>query len=101
VPSVKKSTKLRTLERYVFNAEASAQINGSAWVLFVFHHLCGAHSHCGPYVISPTKFGDFLDFLHSEASNGVVVKTVADVMDGAVKGKCDPVSGTGCDTTPR
>jgi hypothetical protein len=101
VPAVKKSTKLRTLEQYVVNAEASAQVQGSAWIIFVFHHLCGVHSQCGPYVISPAKFGAFLDFLHNQAANGVVVKTMAGVMDGTVKGKCDPVSGTGCDTTPR
>ena len=102
VPSVKKSTKLTTLENWVLSAETFAQTNGSAWVVFVFHHLCEAHSHshCGPYVISPEKFGAFLDFLHGQAS-GVVVKTMADVMDGAVKGVCDPVSGVGCDTIPR
>ena len=99
VPSVKKSTKLKTLEQYVFNAEASAQANGSAWVPFVFHHLCDAH--CGPYVISAAKFSAFLDFLQAQAANGVVVKTMANVMGGGVKGKCDPVTGTGCDTTPR
>jgi Polysaccharide deacetylase len=86
VPSVKKSTKLKTLEQYVFNAEASAQVNGAAWVIFVFHHLCDVHTHCGPYVVSPAEFGAFLDFLHSEAGNGVVVETMADVMDGVVKG---------------
>jgi hypothetical protein len=101
VPSVKKSTKLNTLEQYVFNAEASAQVQGSAWIVFVFHHLCDVHAQCGPYVISPAKFAAFLDFLHNQAANGVVVKTMAGVTDGAVKGKCDPVSGTGCDTTPR
>jgi len=101
VPAVKKSTKLKTLEQYVFNAEAFAQAQGSAWVIFVFHHLCDVHVQCGPYVVSPAKFGAFLDFLHNQAANGVVVKTMAGVMDGAVKGKCDPVSGTGCDTTPR
>jgi hypothetical protein len=52
-------------------------------------------------VISAAKFGAFLDFLQSEAANGVTVETVAGVMDGAVKGMCDPVSGAGCDTTPR
>jgi hypothetical protein len=83
----------------VLNAETFAQTNGSAWVIFVFHHLCEAH--CGPYVISPAKFGAFLAFLQAEAANGVVVKTVAGVMDGGVKGSCDPVSGSGCDTSPR
>jgi hypothetical protein len=99
VPAIKKSTKLTTMERYVFNAEASAQTNGSAWVIFVFHHLCDAH--CGPYVISADKFGAFLDFLRSESANGVVVQTMREVLDGAVKGPCDPTTGTGCDTTPR
>jgi peptidoglycan/xylan/chitin deacetylase (PgdA/CDA1 family) len=98
-PAIKKSTKLRTIEQYVLNAEAFAQANGSAWLVLVFHHLCDAH--CGPYVISAAKFGAFLDFLQSEAPNGVTVETVAGVMDGAVKGMCDPVSGAGCDTTPR
>jgi hypothetical protein len=101
VPAVKKSTKLKTLEQYVFNAEASAQTQGSAWVIFVFHHLCDVHTNCGPYVISPAGFAAFLDFLHSQAVNGVVVKTMGEVTGGAVKGTCDPVSGAGCDTTPR
>ena len=99
VNAVKKSTKLATLEKYVVAAEASAQANGSAWTIFVFHHLCDAH--CGPYVVSATKFGAFLAFLQAEAANGVVVETMADVVGGAVRGPCDPVTGAGCDTTPR
>jgi hypothetical protein len=99
VPAVKKSTKLQTLERFVTAAESFAQTNGSAWVIFVFHHLCDAH--CGPYVISAAKFGAFLDFLKAEAHNGVEVKTMAGVMDGPVKGACDPVTGAGCDDSPR
>ena len=57
--------------------------------------------NCGPYVISPAGFAAFLDFLHSQEANGVVVKTMGEVTGGAVKGKCDPVSGAGCDTSPR
>jgi hypothetical protein len=99
VNAVKKSTKLTTMEKYVLAAEASAQTNGSAWTILVFHHLCDAH--CGPYVVSAAKFGAFLDFLQAESRNGVVVETMADVVGGDVKGPCDPVSGAGCDTTPR
>jgi hypothetical protein len=99
VNAVKKSTKLATLKNYVFAAEASAQANGSAWTVFVFHHLCDAH--CGPYGISAAKFGAFLDFLQTEALNGVAVETMADVVGGAVRGPCDPVTDVGCDTTPR
>jgi hypothetical protein len=99
VNAVKKSTKLATLERYVLDAEAAAQSDGSAWTIFVFHHLCDAH--CGPYVVSAAKFDAFLDFLQTEAANGVVVETMAQVIGGSAKGPCDPVIGTGCDTTPR
>jgi Polysaccharide deacetylase len=99
VNAIKKSTKLATMERYVMAAEAAAQTDGSAWTIFVFHHLCDAH--CGPYVVSAAKFGAFLDFLQAEAANGVVVETMAQVIGGSVLGPCDPVSGAGCDTTPR
>jgi hypothetical protein len=101
VPAIKKSTKLVTLERYVLAAEAVAQTDGSAWTILVFHHLCEAHSHCGPYVIAPSKFSAFLDFLQAQSVNGVVVETMQQVIGGTVQGPCDPVAGTGCDTTPR
>jgi peptidoglycan/xylan/chitin deacetylase (PgdA/CDA1 family) len=100
-PAFKKSTKLATMERYVLAAESAAQADGGAWTIVVFHHLCGAHDRCGPYVVSPTKFAAFLDFLQAEAANGVVVETMQQVIGGPVKGACDPVTGTGCDTTPR
>jgi hypothetical protein len=101
VPSIKKSTKLATMEKFVLAAESAAQTDGSAWTIFVFHHLCDSHSHCGPYVISGAKFAAFLDFLQAEAANGVVVQTMQQVIGGAAKGPCDPVTGSGCDTTPR
>ena len=101
VPAIKKSTKLATMEKFVLAAESAAQTDGSAWTIFVFHHLCGAHSHCGPYVISHAKFAEFLNFLQAEAANGVVVQTMQQVIGGPVRGPCDPVSGAGCDTTSR
>jgi peptidoglycan/xylan/chitin deacetylase (PgdA/CDA1 family) len=101
VPAIKKSTKLLTMERYVQAAEAQAQADGSAWTIFVFHHLCGSHGHCGAYVISRAKFGAFLSFLEAETANGVVVETMQQVIGGTVRGPCDPDTGSGCDTTPR
>ena len=101
VPAIKKSTKLATMERFVLAAESQAQTDGSAWTIFVFHHLCGAHAHCGPYVISGSKLSAFLDFLDAEAANGVVVQTMQQVIGGPVRGPCDPATGIGCDTTPR
>jgi hypothetical protein len=101
VSAIKKSTKLATMERYVLAAESAAQTNGSAWTIFVFHHLCVPHSHCGPYVIDPVKFSAFLDLLQAQAASGVVVETMQQVIGGSVQGACDPVTSTGCDTTPR
>jgi Polysaccharide deacetylase len=101
VNAIKKSTKLETMKRYVTAAESAAQPGQPAWTIFVFHHLCGAHDHCGAYVISPEKFGAFLAFLQEQAGSGVVVETMHQVIGGTVRGACDPVTGTGCDTSPR
>jgi hypothetical protein len=101
VPAIKKSTKLETMKRFVLAAEAQAQADGSAWTIFVFHHLCGPHAHCGPYVISDVKFRAFLAFLQVEGGKGVVVQTMQQVIGGTVRGPCDPLTDTGCDTTPR
>ena len=104
VPAIKKSTKLATMERFVLGAESQAQTDGSAWTVFVFHHLCGAHAHCGPYVISGSKLFLFLDFLDAEAANGVVVQTMQQVIGGPVRGPAparpprgpSPARGRGC-----
>jgi peptidoglycan/xylan/chitin deacetylase (PgdA/CDA1 family) len=101
VPAIKKSTKLVTMERFVEAAEGQAQTDGSAWTVFVFHHLCGPHGHCGPYVISKKKLRSFFDYLQAEAGDGVAVETMQQVIGGPVLGSCDPVTSTGCDTTPR
>ncbi len=101
VPAIKKSTKLVTMQRFVEAAEAQAQTDGSAWTIFVFHHLCGPHEHCGPYVISETKLRLFLSFLQAEAADGVVVETMQQVIGGPVRGSCDPATDAGCDLTPR
>jgi hypothetical protein len=101
VPAIKKSTKLVTMQRFVDAAEAQAQTDGSAWTIFVFHHLCGPHEHCGPYVISETKLRLFLSFLQAEAADGVVVEPMQQVIGGSLRGSCDPATDAGCDLTPR
>lgn len=83
-PNPKKSTKLSTLEQYVQNAEA----DGGGWLQFVFHGLC---EQCGPYAITPDKFGAFLDFLQSEVIAGrVTVQTTAQVIGGPVNPPVTP-----------
>jgi len=101
-PNPKKSTKLSTLELYVTNAENDTS-QPSDWVQFVFHKVCDRSTggHCGPYSISPSKFGAFLDFLQGEVAAGrVMVETTAQVIGGPLNPACDPTTGTGCQPPP-
>jgi peptidoglycan/xylan/chitin deacetylase (PgdA/CDA1 family) len=89
-PNAKKATKLRTLERYVLNAEAEAASTGELrWVQLVFHHYCEAH--CGAYTVQPAKFAALLDFLRTEVSDGrASVQTTAQVIGGPVQPPVQP-----------
>jgi peptidoglycan/xylan/chitin deacetylase (PgdA/CDA1 family) len=94
----KKSTKLGTLEGYVITAENDTT-QTSDWVQFVFHKVCDRSTggHCGPYSISPTKLGLFLDFLKDEVNAGrVVVETTAQVIGGPLNPACIVATGVGC-----
>jgi peptidoglycan/xylan/chitin deacetylase (PgdA/CDA1 family) len=76
-PNPKQGTTLATIEGYVTEAET----HGGGWVQLVFHHLCDG---CDAYAIRSDDFSALLDWLASEAPNGVVVKTTAEVIGGSV-----------------
>jgi peptidoglycan/xylan/chitin deacetylase (PgdA/CDA1 family) len=69
------------------NLVTQAQQHGGGWVPLVFHHLCNG---CDPESVSAPTFSAFLDWLKSEAGNGVAVKTVHEVIGGEEK---PPVTG--------
>src|SRR6266851_8054670 len=85
------SGSLSDLESAVINAEAAG-----GWVPLVFHDIC---SGCSAYSISQTDFTSLLDWLQGQNANGVVVKTVAQVVGGtvqpAVAGPAAPPPATG------
>ena len=70
-------TSLATLESYVTNAQS----NGGGWVIFVFHDICDA---CSTYSTSQATLQGLMDWLQQQATNGLVVKTVSQVIGGPV-----------------
>lgn len=71
---------LQDFEDAVTNAEQS----GGGWVQFTFHNFCG--DVCTELSVTQTIFTQFLDWLQLRAAtNNTTVKTVGDVIGGAVK----------------
>jgi endoglucanase len=82
-PNPKQGTTVATIEGYV----AAAEANGGGWVQLVFHHLCDG---CDAYSITAANFTELLDWMQAEETNGVVVKTTAEVIGGPVKPRVEP-----------
>ncbi|MEA2390792.1 MAG: hypothetical protein QOK31_901 [Solirubrobacteraceae bacterium] len=75
---VMSDTSLETLEGYVTQAED----HGGGWVQLVFHHLCDG---CDPYATTEAQLTALLDWLGPRTADGTVVKTVQEVVGGAVQ----------------
>ena len=75
--SIKADTSLAAMQSYVTQAEA-----GGGWVVLVFHHVCDG---CAENGVPPQRLAAFLDWLATRARRGTVVRTVEDVMDGALQ----------------
>jgi hypothetical protein len=78
MPSVKNSTSVATIESWIMQAEQS----GGGWVQLVFHHVC---NNCDVYSSTATDFTALLDWLQPRADRGTLVKTVNEVIGGAVQ----------------
>src|SRR5215469_7567563 len=73
------SSNLSDYENAVLNAESQ----GGGWVPLVFHQICNA---CDTNWITQSDFTSLLSWLQGqEATNGVVVKRVQDVIGGSVQ----------------
>jgi peptidoglycan/xylan/chitin deacetylase (PgdA/CDA1 family) len=79
-------TTLARLKQYVTNAET----HGGGVVPIIFDQICNA-APCSTISTSETTLAAFLDWLQLRAASGTVVKTMREVVDGAVQ----PI-----DTTP-
>jgi peptidoglycan/xylan/chitin deacetylase (PgdA/CDA1 family) len=75
MPYIVSDTRLPKMIRYVTEVEN----NGGGWIIFVFHHVCDG---CDQYSIKPQTFSEFAQWLGGQQSNGLVVKTVGEVMGG-------------------
>lgn len=70
---VTNTTPVATLEDYVTNAVR----NGGGWVILVLHNICDG---CNPNSMTHANLTALLDWLQGQASAGVSVKTVREVM---------------------
>jgi len=74
------------------DAVTNAETHGGGWVQFTFHHICD--DSCDSLGVTSSLFQDFVQWLAARAaSHGTVVKTVDQVVGGAVK-PVVPSSGT-------
>jgi peptidoglycan/xylan/chitin deacetylase (PgdA/CDA1 family) len=72
MPYVESDTRFPKMVRYVTDAEKN-------WIIFVFHHVCDG---CDKYSIKLETFSEFAHWLGEQQSNGLVIKTVGEVMGG-------------------
>ena len=75
MPYIVSDTRFPKMVRYVTEVEK----DGGGWVIFVFHHVCDG---CDQYAVKPEIFSEFAQWLGEQQSNGLVVKTVGEVMGG-------------------
>lgn len=71
---------LQTLQQTVL----AAQQNGGGWVPLVFHHVCATEHGCGDLSVSRATFEAFLAWLAGQSNAGISVRTVDQVVGGAV-----------------
>ena len=83
MPYVVTDTRLPKMMRYVTGVER----NGGGWVIFVFHHVCDG---CDKFSVSPQIFTEFANWLGEQQANGLVVKTVGEVVGGLVQPGVNP-----------
>lgn len=75
MPYIVSDTRFPKMVRYVTGVEK----DGGGWVIFVFHHVCDG---CDQYAVNPEIFSKFSRWLGGQQSNGLVIKTVGEVMGG-------------------
>ncbi|MBI5841451.1 MAG: polysaccharide deacetylase family protein [Chloroflexi bacterium] len=83
MPYIVTDTRVAKMKRYVTQVED----DGGGWVLFVFHHVC---DKCDQYAIDLALFTEFARWLNEQQGNGLIVKTVGEVIGGEVKPGVQP-----------
>nr|WP_157681357.1 polysaccharide deacetylase family protein [Mycobacterium sp. JS623] len=73
------TTKLASIEREIIDARN----HGGGWLPVVFHDVCDG---CSSMAISTSDFDALLEWLESQAANGITVATIDQVIGGPAKG---------------
>ena len=79
VDEIDSTWSLAQMEQVVTAAEAKG-----GWLIYTFHHFGTCGAACDPEITLP-MFDQFLTFVQGQASKGVTVKTVHQVVGGTVK----------------
>jgi len=84
MPYIVSDTNLTKMTRYIKEVESE----GGGWAIFVFHHICDG---CDKFALDIETFTKFAEWLNSQrANNGLVIKTVGEVVGGKVKPQVSP-----------
>ncbi len=84
MPYIVKDTDFAKMFRYV----RSVENEGGGWAIFVFHHVC---TGCDEYAVDIDTFTNFAAWLARQRdNNGLVIKTVDEVVGGDMKPGREP-----------
>jgi peptidoglycan/xylan/chitin deacetylase (PgdA/CDA1 family) len=83
MPYMVRGTLFSKIKRYVTQTEE----NGGGWVIFTFHHIC---NKCDKFSTTPKMFSWIAAWLGEQQKNGLVIKTIGEVIGGEVKPGVEP-----------
>lgn len=83
MPYIVMDTRMAKMTRFVGGVER----NGGGWVILVFHHVC---YECDRFSITPELFTQFAGWLSEQEANGLVIKTVGEVIEGETQPGINP-----------
>jgi peptidoglycan/xylan/chitin deacetylase (PgdA/CDA1 family) len=83
MPYVVRDTLFLKMKHYVTETET----NGGGWVIFTFHHVC---DKCDKFAVTAEAFTKLAQWLKEQQQNGLIVKTVGEVIGGEVKPRVAP-----------
>lgn len=79
LPYIVSDTKFAKMTRYVKDVENE----GGGWAIFIFHHVCDG---CDKFAVDLDTFTKFSNWLgNQQANNGLIIKTIDEVVGGEVK----------------
>ncbi|MBI3152011.1 MAG: polysaccharide deacetylase family protein [Chloroflexi bacterium] len=75
MPYIVNDTSVTKMIRYIIGVEDE----GGGWAIFVFHRVC---EDCSQYAIDLDTFSKFAARLADQKQNGLVIKTIGEVLNG-------------------